>query len=53
MESAAAPQPDRPTPQPRRPYEPPTIAWEEDFLPYAYASCTKMAGGFCNIRRRS
>ena len=28
----------------RRPYEPPALAWEEDFLPYVYSTCNKMPG---------
>jgi len=39
----------------RRAYEPPRITWEEDFQPYAFSTCGKMAGqGFiCNLHRRS
>ena len=35
--------------RPRRPYERPAIAWEEDFAPYAFSGCGKMAaqGGPC------
>lgn len=28
----------------RRSYEPPAIAWEEDFTPYAFSACGKMTG---------
>jgi hypothetical protein len=48
---------DRPedSDKPRRPYQRPVIAWEEDFLPYAYSTCGKMAGqgGACNLHRLS
>jgi hypothetical protein len=39
----------------RRPYEPPAIAWEEDFEPYVFSTCGKMPGqgGACVIRRSS
>jgi len=39
----------------RRAYEPPRITWEEDFQPYAFSTCGKMAGqGFiCNLHRNS
>jgi hypothetical protein len=44
--------PDKPA---RRAYEPPAIAWEEDFTPYAYAGCGKMMsqGGACIVSRSS
>lgn len=50
---------ERPTEQtderPRRPYERPVIAWEEEFSPYAFSGCGKMAaqGGACIALRMS
>ena len=40
---------------PRRPYERPVIAWEEDFAPYAFSGCGKMAGqgGACMANKLS
>lgn len=39
----------------RQPYERPAVNWEEDFEPYAYAGCGKMAGsgGACNTMSSS
>ena len=39
----------------RRPYERPAVSWEEDFEPYVFSMCGKMAGsgGACNISNRS
>jgi len=39
----------------RRSYEPPRITFEEDFQPYAFSTCGKMAGqgGICNVHRNS
>jgi hypothetical protein len=41
--------------QARRPYAPPAVSWEEDFMPYAFSTCGKMAGqgGACNAHRNS
>ena len=41
--------------RPRRPYERPAIAWEEDFAPYAFSGCGKMAtqGGACMASKMS
>ena len=51
---------DKADPQPsgrstRRAWEPPAIAWEEDFTPYAFSSCGKMMGqgGVCIFVRSS
>lgn len=46
---------DRPQPgdRVRRPYERPAIRWEEDFDPYAFSSCGKMAGGGCSLHMSS
>jgi hypothetical protein len=40
---------------PRRAWEPPAIAWEEDFTPYAFSTCGKMMGqgGACTFNRNS
>jgi len=42
-------------PSPRRAWEPPAIAWEEDFTPYAFSACGKMMGqgGACIASRMS
>jgi len=39
----------------RRPYERPAVSWEEDFEPYVFSMCGKMAGGggACNLNSRS
>ena len=39
----------------RRPWEPPAIAWEEDFEPYVFSTCGKMPGqgGPCRAHRSS
>lgn len=39
----------------RRSYEPPAIAWEEDFTPYAFSTCGKMTGqgGACVANKKS
>jgi hypothetical protein len=39
----------------RRPYERPSVTWEEDFQPYVFSTCGKMAGGglACLFRRSS
>lgn len=39
----------------RRPWEPPAVAWEEDFTPYAFSACGKMMGqgGACTSSRNS
>ena len=39
----------------RRPYERPAVQWEEDFLPYAFSTCGKMAGqgGACVANKKS
>ncbi|MBI1847746.1 MAG: hypothetical protein HYR86_12330 [Candidatus Rokubacteria bacterium] len=34
-----------PATDPRQPYEPPAIAWEEPFEPYAFKSCGQKPGG--------
>jgi len=41
--------------RPRRTYERPVIAWEEDFAPYAFSGCGKMAGqgGACLASKMS
>lgn len=53
MEREPAGRPEDRTP--RRPYEPPAVAWEEDFQPYAFSTCGKMPGQgrLCNVHRRS
>ena len=40
---------------PRRAWEPPAIAWEEDFTPYAFSACGKMMGqgGACTANKNS
>jgi hypothetical protein len=40
---------------PRRAWEPPAIAWEEDFMPYAFSLCGKMMGqgAVCNSNKNS
>jgi hypothetical protein len=40
---------------PRRTWEPPAVAWEEDFMPYAFSMCGKMMGqgGACTGNRNS
>ncbi len=39
----------------RRPYQRPAVQWEEDFTPYAFSTCGKMAGqgGACAMSRKS
>ena len=44
MDSQHARQPEAPGTPARRSYEPPAIAWEEDFTPYAFSQCGKMQG---------
>ena len=44
MDSQHARQSEAPGTPARRAYEPPAIAWEDDFTPYAYSSCAKMQG---------
>jgi len=44
MDSQHARQSEAPGEPARRSYEPPAIAWEEDFTPYAYAGCGKTMG---------
>ena len=48
-------QPKPPGETPRRTWEAPGIAWEEDFTPYAFSTCSKMPGqgGACNTGMRS
>jgi hypothetical protein len=55
MDSPEPRQSEAPGAPVHRSYEPPAIAWEEDFTPYAYAGCGKMMGqgGACVIRRSS
>jgi hypothetical protein len=46
---------ERPGEEARRPYERPSVTWEEDFQPYVFSTCGKMAGGglACLFRRSS
>lgn len=55
MDSQRSPQSDAPGQPARRAYEPPAIAWEEDFTPYAFSACGKMMnqGGACVSSRMS
>ena len=55
MDSQHARQSEAPGTPARRAYEPPAIAWEEDFTPYAFSACGKMAtqGGACVASRMS
>ena len=55
MDSQHARQSEAPGEPARRSYEPPAIAWEEDFTPYAFSACGKMQGqgGACVSNRRS
>ena len=55
MDSPHARPSEAPGEHARRAYEPPAIAWEEDFTPYAYASCGKMMGqgGACTTNKSS
>jgi hypothetical protein len=52
-EQAGQPKPSERSP--RRAWEPPAIAWEEDFTPYAFSMCGKMMGqgGACVSNRMS
>ena len=45
METEKGSGPDPQGERARRPYERPRVGWEEDFEPYVYKSCGKMAGG--------
>ena len=55
MDSQHARQSEAPGESARRAYEPPAIAWEEDFTPYAFSACGKMQsqGVVCNNSRMS
>jgi len=55
MEKQNHPEPGKPAETTRRPYERPAVRWEEDFLPYVFSMCGKMAGGGlgCLLSRRS
>ena len=55
MDSQHARQSAAPDEPARRSYEPPAIAWEEDFTPYAFSACGKMTGqgGACTASRSS
>ena len=55
MDSQGPRQSQAPGEPARRAYEPPAIAWEEDFTPYAFAVCGKMPGqtGACATMKRS
>ena len=48
-------QPKPPSESPRRAYEAPGIAWEEDFTPYAFSTCSKIPGqgGACVTNKKS
>lgn len=55
MDTQRVPQPDQQGEQARRPYERLAVHWEEDFEPYVYSTCGKMAGGgaVCNANKKS
>ena len=55
MDTQQAGQPKPPGDSVRRAYEPPGIAWEEDFTPYAFSACGKMMGqgGACVASKSS
>jgi hypothetical protein len=54
METQKSGKPERPDGGARKPYEPPAIAWEEDFTPYAFSTCGKHTGaGACSLHRSS
>jgi SAM-dependent methyltransferase len=44
MDASHAPERAQQGERTRRPYEPPAIAWEEDFEPYVFSTCGKMPG---------
>jgi hypothetical protein len=46
---------ERPGGGARRPYVPPSVTWEEDFQPYVFSTCGKMAGQsvICGVRKSS
>jgi len=46
---------ERPGEEARRPYERPAVSWEEDFQPYVFSTCGKMAGQGpgCNANKKS
>ena len=45
MEKQNRREPEKSRGEGRRPYERPAVSWEEDFLPYVFSTCGKMAGG--------
>ena len=45
MDTQKMHQPESPRDQARRPYQRPAVSWEEDFQPYVFSTCGKMAGG--------
>ena len=55
MEKQHQREPERSAETARRPYERPAVSWEEDFEPYIFSMCGKMAGGggACALSRRS
>jgi hypothetical protein len=55
MENEKARELKRPGEEARRPYERPSVTWEEDFQPYVFSTCTKMAGqgAGCNANKKS
>ena len=55
MDSQHARQPEAPGEPARRSYEPPAVAWEEDFTPYAFSACGKMGtqGAACTANMSS
>ena len=55
MEKQSHREAGKPAETTRRPYERPAVSWEEDFEPYIFSMCGKMAGsgGACTFSRRS
>jgi hypothetical protein len=53
METQKTGKPERPDDGTRKPYEPPAVAWEEDFTPYAFSTCGKHSGTLACLLHRS
>ena len=55
MDTQKTRQPEQQGERGRRPYERPVVHWEEEFLPYVFSTCGKMAGGGggCTANKKS
>jgi hypothetical protein len=55
MDTQKMHQPESRRDEARQPYARPSVAWEEDFQPYVFSTCGKMAGqgGPCLFNKKS